>query len=201
MGSWDGALLQDFVEHGSARPRDESHLADRPAIIQRRVEVATIDCHDATRCKRERLGNPHRVGVAVGHEGPPGQAALVIQLQMERDRALRPQEPSPIEHGGTELTDRRIQRPEWMREPEPAALQGRHGLTPDEDLIEEGLVHLPGPMRIGIHQRGASRRPSAPRIQRTRRRRGMPSSSISMPCLPDRVRSSWSGQAKLGPLH
>ena len=49
--------------------------------------------------------------VAFGDERPTGQTALVIQLEMELDGSLGPYEPSPIEHRGTQLDDRRIQGP------------------------------------------------------------------------------------------
>jgi len=83
----------------------------------------------------------------------------MIQLEMQLDGSLGPDEPGPIEHRGTQLDERRIQGPQRMFEPEPPSFQGRHRLTSDEHLVEEGLVQLPRPMGIGTGQRRASRRP------------------------------------------
>ena len=87
------------------------------------------------------------------HERPAGQTTLMIPLQLELDRPLRPLESGPIEHRGTELPHRCVEGSPGVFEPEPAALQGRHSLAMGEDVIEEGLVQLPGPMRSGIGQR------------------------------------------------
>ena len=65
--------------------------------------------------------------VASGHAGPTGQAALMIQLQMELDRALRPLELGPIEHRGAQFNNSGIHRAQRMREPEPPPLGRRQG--------------------------------------------------------------------------
>ena len=155
-----GALLQNFIEHVGAWPCDKSYRADRPAMIQGIVEIAAIDRHDGAWCKGELLGDAHIVGVTISHEGPAGQTALMIQLQMEFHGALAPLESGPIEHRGTELNDRGVEGSHGVLEPEPPTFQGRDGLATAEDVIEEGLVQLPGPMGIGIGQRGPRRRPT-----------------------------------------
>lgn len=133
-------------------------------MIQSIVEVASIHGHDGARRKGERLGDTHIIGIAVGHKGPAGQAPLMIELQMEFDRALRPLKPSPIEHRGTQLDARRIQRPQGIFEPEPSAFQGGHGLPASEHLVEERLIQLPRAMGIGIRERRAGGRPPYPEV-------------------------------------
>ncbi len=52
--------------------RDEPDIGDRPAMIQRLVEVAAINGHDGARCKGELLSDAHIVGIAIDHERPAG---------------------------------------------------------------------------------------------------------------------------------
>ena len=65
------------------------------------VQVAAIDRDDGAWRKRQLLRDTDIVDVAVGHERPTGQAALVIELEMELDGPLRPLKPSPVEVRGT----------------------------------------------------------------------------------------------------
>ncbi len=76
---------------------------------------------------------------------------------MQLNRPLGPLKSSPIEHGRTQLNDRRIQGPQRMLEPEPPAFESGHGLTLGKNLVEECFVQLPGAMGIGIRERRASR--------------------------------------------
>ena len=129
-------------------------------MIQGIVQVAAIHRDDGARRKRQPLRHTDIVNVAFGDERPTGQTALVIQLEMELDGPLGPDEPGPIEHRGTQFDDRRIQGPQRMLEPEPPSLQSRHRLTLGEHLIEERLVQLPRSMGIGIRERGAGGGPA-----------------------------------------
>jgi hypothetical protein len=96
----------------------------------------------------------------------------MIELQVELDGAFRPLKPSPIKHRGTKLNNRGVEGSQGMCEPEPPPFGCCDRLTTGEDLIEEGLVELPGPMRIGIGQRGASRRPSDAKVDQFAQGRG-----------------------------
>lgn len=84
---------------------------------------------------------------------------MLIQLEMELDGPLGPDEPGPIEHRRTQLDKRRIQGLQQMLEPDTPSFQGRHRLTLGEHLVEEGLVQPPRPMGIGVCERRASRCP------------------------------------------
>ncbi len=98
----DRTLLQHVIEHVGPWTGDEPDARDRPAILQRVVKVPLIDGGDGTRRKRELLRDTDIVGIAIGHKRPAGQAALVIELEMELDRPLRSLEPGPIEHRGAQ---------------------------------------------------------------------------------------------------
>ncbi len=150
-----GAPVQHLIHHIGARASDKPHPGRGQALIQGIVQVAAIHRDDGARHKRELLRHTDIVDVAFGHERPTGQTALVIQLEMELDSPLGPDEPGPIEHRGTQFDDRRIYAPQRMLEPEPPSLPGRHRLTLGEHLVEERLVHLPRSMGIGIRECGA----------------------------------------------
>ena len=101
-------------------------------MIQSIVQIAAIHRDDGAWRKRQPLRHADIVDVAFGDERPTGQTALVIQLEMELDGSLGPYEPSPIEHRGTQLDDRRIQGPQRMFEPEPRrfkAATARHRVS------------------------------------------------------------------------
>lgn len=61
-------------------------------------------------------------------------------VEMKLEAPLGPDEPGPIEHGGTQFDERRIHGPQRILEPEPPAFEGGHSLTPGDHLVEEGLV-------------------------------------------------------------
>jgi hypothetical protein len=73
--------------------------------------MTAIDRHNGPRRQRELLRHADIVDVAFGDERPTGQTALVIELQMELDRPLGPDEPGPIEHRRTQLDERGIEGP------------------------------------------------------------------------------------------
>jgi hypothetical protein len=147
-----GAPGQHLIQHIGPWAGDKPRLGRGPAVIQRIVQVAAIHCDDGAWRKRELLRHADIVDVAGGHERPTGQAALVIQLEMECDGPLRSDEPGTIKHRGTQLDERHIQSPQWMLEPESPSRQRRDRLTPGQHLIEEGLVDLPRSMGIGIRE-------------------------------------------------
>src|SRR5437762_13716441 len=68
------------LEHVGARPSHKVNPGLRPPFIERIVEITSVDDHNGPRSKLQLPSNPYVVGVAVGHQCPTGQTALVVQL-------------------------------------------------------------------------------------------------------------------------
>ena len=80
----------------------------------------------------------------------------MVQDEVELDGPLGPPELRPVEQAGAEIDHRGVQAQELVLEPE-LALPLRDGLAPAQQLEEDRLVQLPGPVRIRVGQRGPAR--------------------------------------------
>ena len=122
----------------------------------REVEIAAI--HHQDRAGRIRLLTRHGDLVlrALGDHQRRGEVAVMIEREMELHRALGPAERGPREHLRTQVDDGGVDRHQLVLEAE-LLLAGRR-LAPAQQLVEDTLVQLPRPMRVGVGERRARRR-------------------------------------------
>ena len=81
--------------------------------------------------------------------------ADVIQHHVQLDGAFGSLVVRPIEHRQAERDHAGIQRQQFVFETELACVGCGFALTALQELVEHGFKHLPGPVLVGIAQRGA----------------------------------------------
>jgi hypothetical protein len=148
-------------------------------LIEGIVQIPAVDDDNGAWGERQVLRDADIVGIAIGHQGPARQTPLMIELQMQLDRALRALKPRPVEHRRAQLDDRGIQQPQGMREAKPPPLRRGQGLAAAQDVVEHRLKQLPGAMRIGIGQRGPRRTPVDPQMHEFAESRGQPAADLA----------------------
>ena len=136
---------------------DEEDVLGRQLAKPGVVDVAAVHDDDRARIEAQGAGHPDVVALAVGDHDHAGQVAVVIEQAVQFDGALGAAELGPVEHGGAQVDDRRIQADELVFKPELAAA-GDLGLAAAEQGLEHGAVQLPRPMLVGVGQGRAGRR-------------------------------------------
>jgi len=94
----------------------------------------------------------------VGDIGITGKVSVVIQEKMQLDCPLGPPVLGPGEQGQAQGYGRGVQGKQLVLEPEFPLLALHAALVSLKQLIEEILIHLPGPSGIRIAERGLFRR-------------------------------------------
>ncbi len=145
------APLDDVVEGVVLEAGDEEDLPRREVPQPRVVDVAAVHDENGPRVEAQGTGHPHVVPLAVGDDGHAGQVPVVIQQQVECDRALGAPKLGPVEQRGAQIDHGRIQAHELVLEPELPAAPGQ-GLAAGQQLVEDRAIELPRPMLIGIGQ-------------------------------------------------
>ena len=155
----DRPPVDDRVGRAVLQPRDE---VDARRIERRKppkVDVPPIHHQDGAARVRGLAGDRHLVLLARGDHDGRRQVAVMVQREVEFDRALGPTERRPRKHLRAEVDDRGVDRQQLVLEPEPL----RRGDAPAalEQLIEDLLIELPRAMGIRIGQARSGRRRGA----------------------------------------
>ncbi len=138
----------------TARDEDDTSALQvgQPGVI----DVAHVEHQHRAGGKRLGPRDRHVVPLAFGDHQDRRQVAVVIEREMQLHRAFPAAECRPRKDLRAQINHRRIQAQQLVLEPK--LLRARHTAAAREELIEHGLVQLPGPVRVGIGQRRPTRR-------------------------------------------
>jgi hypothetical protein len=116
-----------------------------------------MPCQHENRSRRKALLARDRpfLMLAVGDHEQSGQVAVMIEGEVQFHRPLGPAKHGPGKHLRAQIDDGRIETEQLVFESK--RLGSRDGLTPRKHLVEDGLIELPGPVRIGVRERRPAR--------------------------------------------
>jgi hypothetical protein len=144
-------------ERGTPLGRD-AHACDEEDPVPRQlpephvIVVAPINGQDRTRFQTQPSRHFQFAIFAVGDHRERGQVAVVVQQQMQLDRALPLAILGPVEHGCRQLDDAAVQTYQLILEAELPAPVSRLRLSLLQQLHENRLVEFPGRVGVGIGQ-------------------------------------------------
>src|SRR5271157_423170 len=149
-------LFLHVVNRLLLHPRHEVHFLLRQFPKPYVIDVAAVNRQDRARREPQRARHLALAGLAFRHHGEPRQVAIVVQQQVQFDRALGPPELCPIEHAHRQVDDAPVQAHQLVLEAEllTPALAAHQFLAFKQRLLEHRLVQLPGPVLIGVGQGG-----------------------------------------------
>src|ERR1017187_8815162 len=149
-----------FVNGLVLHPRHEVNFLRRQFPEPLVIVVPAVDRQDRARLESQRPRHLDLASLALGHHRERRQIAIVVQQQVQLDRALRPAVFGPVEHAHRQVDDAPVQAHQLVLETEllPPALAGDQFPAFEQGLLEHRLVQLPRSMLIGIGQRGLLRR-------------------------------------------
>ena len=101
----------------------------------------------------QRASDAALMHAAFGDEGKTGQQPLMIEQQMQLDRAFGAPVVGPVEDTGAEFDQGGVQAQQLVLEAESMRASGFAATA--QQLIKHGAVQLPRPMFVGIGQGGA----------------------------------------------
>lgn len=153
----DIPFLNHFVDGIVLHPGNEEDPRLGPEGEQAIIVVAPVHGDYGTGRERGLPGNGHVMLLAVGDIGITGKIPIVIQEKMQLHCALRSPVLGPGEKRQAQGYGRGVQGKQLVLEPEFPLLALHTALVSLEQLIEEIPVHLPGPLRIRIAERGLLR--------------------------------------------
>ena len=136
-------------------PADKIDALGAPLAEQRVIRKTPVDDNDGTRAQPEAASDLDLVGQAVGDAGKDREIAVMVQEQMNLDRALGLNVFGPGEQAKAEIDDGGVQTQKLVLEPELVARTVKR--QPGKRLMEKRLVELPTPVGVGIGQRGLAR--------------------------------------------
>src|ERR1035441_5681027 len=153
---WNLQFFFHLVNRLLLHPRHEVHFLLRQFPKPLVVVVAAVNGQDRPRSEPQRARHLDLAGLAFGHRRERRQVAIVVQQQVQLDRALGPPEFRPVEHAHRQVDDAPVQTHQLVLETEflPPTLALHQLLALQQRLLEHGLVKLPRSMFIGVGQRG-----------------------------------------------
>ena len=147
-----GTLLQHSIVgvilHAGHEPHSLLRQLPEPFVIG----VAAIEHQHRLRLKPHLACHPDLMHLSLRDHRIRRQIALMIEQQMQLDRALGLFEPGPIENFGAQIDHCRVQTYQLVLEAKFPLLALRQRLAFAEQLMEYGLVQLPGALFVGIGQ-------------------------------------------------
>lgn len=168
-GQTDGLILEDvpvlrhgmFLDHLEQgvvlHAGDEIDAALRPFGEQPVVVVTPVIDDDGVGREVHLMGGLDVGHLAIGDEAEARQVAVVVEHQMQLDRALGGAELRPVIHGQAQIDDGRIDADQFVLEAE-LLLAHRLGGDGLEQAVEDLLEQFPRTMPVGVRQRRARRR-------------------------------------------
>ncbi len=149
----EGVPLDDVVGGGVLHSGDEEHAGGGQPVEPREVEIAAIEDQDRAGPKRLLPRDGDLVALALGYHERRGEVAVVVEGEMQLDRALGPAKRRPLEDLSAEINDGGVERHQLVLEPK--LLLARNGPAAVQQVIEHLLVELPRPVLVGVGQRRA----------------------------------------------
>jgi len=151
----------DAIPRGGLQAGHEIHAGRGQLGKPRHLEVPTVKHQDRAGRKPLLLRHGRLSPFPLRDHQDRGQVAVVVQGEMQFHGALGPTKGGPRKHFGAELDQRGVETQQLVLEPK--LLRARRGLslTPGEQLVKDGLIQLPRPMRVGIRERGPAWRGDA----------------------------------------
>ena len=150
-------LLDDLEQCVVLHPGDEIDVGLRPFGEQPVVVVTPVIDDDGVGCEVHLMGRLDVRHLAVGDDAEARQVAIVVEHQMQLDRAFGAPELRPVIHGEAQIDHGRIDADQLVLETE-LLLPHRLGGDSLEQPVEHLLEKLPRAMRVGVGQRRARRR-------------------------------------------
>ena len=122
--------LNSRVNRVGLHPRNEEDPIPRQLSEPHVIVIATVYGQDRTRFQVQVTRYVQLAMLSLRHHGERGQVAVVVQQQMELDRALLLRVFGPVKHGRRQLDDAAIQAHQLVLETELAtAVRSRLRLT------------------------------------------------------------------------
>ena len=130
------------------------------------IHVAAVNGQDRARLEPQCPRHLDLAGLPFGHHRERGQVAIVVQQQVQFDRALGSPEFGPVEHAHRQVDDAPIQAHQLVLEAEflPPALVAHQFLAFHQRLLKQCLVEFPRPILISVGQGGFLRRHGHPQM-------------------------------------
>ena len=151
------ALLHHLVLSIVLHTRDKQDLLLGPAGEQAVVVIPTVIDDDRPRSKRELMRDLDVMNLALGDDTEAGQVPVMVEHHVQLHRSLGAPKFRPIEDTHTQIDHRRVQAHQLVLEAELVFCLDA-AAHPLKQLVEHLLVQLPGPMAVGVGQRGTRRR-------------------------------------------
>ena len=174
------AALHDAVIGVVLQARDEEHALGvergEPIVIG----VAAIENHDGSGLKTQAARHAALVHAAFGDERETGKQSLMIEQQMQLHRSFGAPVLRPVEDRSAEFDQRGVQREQFVLETEP--VRAGHFAAAGEQLIKHAAIELPGPVFVGIGQRGALGRVRQSQMAQLALAGGQPAADFAQDC-------------------
>ena len=152
-----GVLLDHLEQSIVLHTSDEIDTGIRPFGEQAVVVVAPVVDDDGVGREVHLVGGLDVSHLAVGDDAEARQVAIVVEYQMQLDRALGGTELCPVIHGKAQVDDGRIDADQFVLESK-FLLAHRFGGDRLEQSVEDLLEQFPRTMAVGVGQRRARRR-------------------------------------------
>ncbi len=107
--------LNGRVDRVGLHPRDEENPVLRQLPEPHIIVVAAVNGQDRTRFQAQVPGYVQLVIFSLRHHCERGQVAVVVQQQMQLDRALLLRVFGPVKHGRRQLDDAAVQTHQLVR--------------------------------------------------------------------------------------
>lgn len=155
-----GPAFDDLVHRVVLHAGDEEDALDNPGGELQVVVVRAVHDDDGTRRQAQQVQNLRVVAFGFRNQDEGRHVVIVVQQDMRFDAALGAPEPRPGEQAQAQGYGGRIQRQEFVLEPElvlartqlPVRAEALH--ESPEQVLEQGS----GPMLVGVRQGGLVRR-------------------------------------------
>jgi hypothetical protein len=146
------SCLDDLEQGVVLHARDEEHPGLGPFGKQSVIVVSPVIDDDRVRGKAHLMGRLDVMHLALGDDAKTGQISVVIEHQMQLDRALGAAKLRPVIHRQTQVDHSRVDAHELVLEAE-LALALHLGSDLLEQFVENLLRKLPRTVVVGIAQR------------------------------------------------
>jgi hypothetical protein len=151
------SVLDDLVGHARLRSRDEEHPLSGQAIEPGEIDVAAVHDQNRSGLEAKLARDAHVSDPPLGNHGHRRQVAVMIEEQMQLHSPLGALVLRPAEHRRAQIDHRGVERQKLVLETELLLRPRRQLLAAPEQAVEDCLVELPGPVRVGVSERVVSR--------------------------------------------
>jgi len=146
---------KNFVERIVFHAGDEINPLATPSTPESIVGIGSVVNDDGPGGEVQLASDLHIGDLPITQDGKLGKVPIMVQKQVQCDRALGPPEVGPVKDAQAEVNGGRVETNQFVFEPE-FLLSRKLASTSVEQLHKQMLIQLPGPVLIRVGQGGTT---------------------------------------------